>query len=619
MEILAYNFRKLYHVYVVVILIGCLFCSPFIIPGYLMDSFLTGPRIWLYFVVIVFALISGICLIINGYKGVSYCRSVSFIDVLVITMLLAIMIRNYFLEEQIYFSDKLVTYICLTFIYFIFRFYFASLNVSQLQISTGGLIIIVSIITLTICIGGLLQLFEKISPYNIYFKVTGPFDNPAKYANYLITILPTCICTYFVYPRSLKLIYKHISLVMFLLALFVIFATNTRASWIGLSVSVLFILYFKYSRITVLKTTRTILTIVILFFTCTFFLYMMKPDSALGRVLIWKISSKIVSDNPITGIGYGKFETRYADYQAEYFSKNQASEQEIQLAGVVRYSYNIFLKILVEQGVIGLMLFIGLLVVIIRKYFFYRNANNELVRFIAIISISSLISIIVCGLFSYPFDILPVQIIFFIFLGMLQGLSSHVPAQTNRTWLINYTSSFLLISGFLGFSVAISLCCLATKEFNAYKNWKSLNNPTCEDLYELYKPLKEDIHYLEYFSMKLVDEGRYSEAISLMERSRYLCMYPSFYIVSATSYTALGQYQQAESAYRFASDMIPNLLLTKYRLVQFYYQTQQYEKAYKMTDIALKMKIKVPSAEAYSIKNDLQKMMADSKKKIIIQ
>lgn len=50
-----------------------------------------------------------------------------------------------------------------------------------------------------------------------------------------------------------------------------------------------------------------------------------------------------------------------------YFKEGKASESEKQVAGSPEYAFNEYLRLLVEQGFIGLFLFLGISLLIIRN------------------------------------------------------------------------------------------------------------------------------------------------------------------------------------------------------------------------------------------------------------
>ena len=85
--------------------------------------------------------------------------------------------------------------------------------------------------------------------------------------------------------------------------------------------------------------------------------YKLKPMSASGRVLIWKVSAEMVKKNPISGVGFGNFANQYNLYQADYFASGKGSVINKMTAGQVRHAYNWYLETAAEFGSFGLIVF----------------------------------------------------------------------------------------------------------------------------------------------------------------------------------------------------------------------------------------------------------------------
>lgn len=56
--------------------------------------------------------------------------------------------------------------------------------------------------------------------------------------------------------------------------------------------------------------------------------YTLKPISADGRLLIWKVGYGMIKDKPATGFGKGGFEANYLYYQAKYLLTENATEKK---------------------------------------------------------------------------------------------------------------------------------------------------------------------------------------------------------------------------------------------------------------------------------------------------
>lgn len=80
----------------------------------------------------------------------------------------------------------------------------------------------------------------------------------------------------------------------------------------------------------------------------------MKEDSALGRILVWKVTLSTPHPHAslLWGNGIGYFESQYGKWQADYFQEKEGTEKERHIAGYVTTAYNEFLELGLEQGII---------------------------------------------------------------------------------------------------------------------------------------------------------------------------------------------------------------------------------------------------------------------------
>jgi O-antigen polymerase len=164
-----------------------------------------------------------------------------------------------------------------------------------------------------------------------------------------------------------SLIIKYLSLITLVAILLVLPAARSRAAWLGAIAGVAYLAWHKYSvgiRLIAFLKGRTksplgdlgVVLIPLLFILVTSLsLYHFKKDSADGRMLIWTVTTNIIKDNPLLGVGQDMFKAHYMDYQAAYFSKHPNSKYEM-LAGDNQYAFNEALLTWAENGLIGFLL-----------------------------------------------------------------------------------------------------------------------------------------------------------------------------------------------------------------------------------------------------------------------
>ncbi len=119
-------------------------------------------------------------------------------------------------------------------------------------------------------------------------------------------------------------------------------------------------------------------------------LYFYRSGSVDARLLVWRVSLDMIADKPLTGFGPGNFPYHYMLYQADYFMTRPESSFAA-VADNVLYPFNEYIKLAVELGLLGLILFIAALCIIWR-----RSKSRE--------GFAPLVALLVFGFFSYPSD-----------------------------------------------------------------------------------------------------------------------------------------------------------------------------------------------------------------------
>ena len=142
-------------------------------------------------------------------------------------------------------------------------------------------------------------------------------------------------------------------------------------------------------------------------------LYKYKPQSADGRLLVWRVTADMIADKPILGHGIGGFNKNYMFYQADYFTEHPESAYS-QYSDNIAYPYNEFLHVLADQGIIGLVLILGLLVAVLKT-----PANNNEYK-------AAIIGYIVFAQFSYPSYVPGLLVLFPILIASIQSKPSVV-------------------------------------------------------------------------------------------------------------------------------------------------------------------------------------------------
>ena len=600
------------------VLIGLLSCffSPLIVLHDVKNGVTIGKAFYLISVSGVLLMLTSLKLFQNG--KVSDIR-VTWTDILVSLYFLFVYIRLLFTDEVFSTNLKFITLLSVTVIYFIVKHFFLKENTKRCDI----LLIVLLLLGFYQASLGLWQLYGFGPSYQYDYNATGSFFNPAPYAGYLVSILPMGLATYHFLPSnsSWNKILRYLGLLTVLSVLLALPGTLSRSAWIAVvgGVAIIYIhhpnvlrsanVFFK-NRTRIITASVLAITIAALM---AFGLFNWKKDSALGRLLIWKVSTEIIKDHLLFGVGYTKYTPVYSQYQVSYFRTHQNAEDEAWIAGKGEYAFNEFLLITAETGVVGLLLFAGPILLVITKSFQAGNSTHQQRTFV-IGALGGLVSLLIFSFFSYPFSIAPLLLNFYFYLSILSALKDRKPVLHIR-WRPNMIVRLMmsLLIAILGIALAKNL----NKKYLAMKDWKSAS------LLKRYGDYSEVVAMMDRLRPVLHDNGafmfeygqvlsrnkNYKKAIKALENAAKLTSDPYLFIYLGNCYLGIKNYKKAEESYSHSFYLMPHKFYPRYLLVKLYLEMEERDKAVFMARQIMKMKIKVPSTAIEEIKAEMVELI----------
>ena len=322
--------------------------------------------------------------------------------------------------------------------------------------------------------------------------------------------------------------------------------------------------------------------------------YTLKPISADGRLLIWKVGYGMIKDKPATGFGKGGFEANYLYYQAKYLLTENATEKEKYIAGNTHMAFNDFLRIGVEHGITGLVLYMAFIITL-----FGISGKKTLSMYI---SKSVLFLIVLQGLFSYPYMIYPVMAIGIVALALLSRGIRHF---RSFNLPLKYINIFIAVA-------IISLTFLIYRKYAAYHElYAGMKNNGYNEfpakLKQLFPKLKEDNIFLTYYCKIMEKAGNWEElskSISILEKNHPT---PALFIQKGDLLQKKSLLEEAEKAYRLAADMVPSEQKARGRLAFLYKKMGKNGEAYELANILLTEKVKNYGFETFKLHSKLKK------------
>ena len=206
-------------------------------------------------------------------------------------------------------------------------------------------------------IWGLLQVYGYEPSNHSLYALTGSFYNPGPYSGFLAMCVPVALHEWLEGKR----IWKHVSLVALVLMLVVLPSGMSRSAWLAALVASGYVLGMHY-REKVCRYWKYFCVGGLLLVVLAIGAYHWKKDSADGRLLMWKVATQAVLDQPWQGVGWECVAGAYGDAQERYFASGAASEQEAHVAGAPEYVFNEYLQVAMAWSVpalCGILLLVG--------------------------------------------------------------------------------------------------------------------------------------------------------------------------------------------------------------------------------------------------------------------
>ena len=485
------------------------------------------------------------------------------------------------------------------------------MHLRSIDVSWYGIILFAIIAASAVqAVYGNMQLWGMLPSNHAYFKMTGSFLNPGPYAGYLISAFPVIVGMIVFHksliPKANIVITRNILLIIGALILLAWSAADSRASYIALGLSVGLILWKRYScynrfQALSLKIRSFFITSTLLLFImgCVG-LFKMKENSAMGRLLVWNVSTEIVAGNLWMGIGFDNFKSCYMNKQADFFKINPNAPESM-VASDTCYAFNEYLQAFVETGLVGFILMLGILVCALNSQNKYEKDNMLMAK-------AGILSIAAFALFSYPAQILPIKVTLVCYLAWIANMDKKIFTIDLSRKKYAPALSFLLLVG-----VGICGLCKLPSYYQAYKKWSlshlSYNRgdyAQCIDECKLAYPwLKEDGNFLTYYGKALTLNRQHDSAVGILNQATL--HYPNVivYIALGDNYTALSQFKEAEQAYLQAWYMIPSKFYLLYKLAKLYDKTGQGEQAVSVAEGLLNKKVKVESRAIDEMKDEM--------------
>ncbi|MBK9256190.1 MAG: O-antigen ligase family protein [Saprospiraceae bacterium] len=276
--------------------------------------------------------------------------------------------------------------------------------------------ILYKVLFVSICIVLVRHAFEGFSFYSSYHVVRPFYRNHVTYAAISVICLPF-VWMFYKYAVVKK---DRVNMLLVLLVFIVgIYFSYTRAAILSIFIAVGTYYIIRYRLMKLSLIAATIITVVGAFFlswnnkyldfapdferTITHYefdnlieaTYKLEDISSMERVYRWIAGVEMIKDKPLLGFGPATFYSEYKAYSVSRFQTYVSDNPEH--SGI----HNYFLMIFVEQGVIGLLIFIALIYMLfLAGETLYHQLKKERDRVMVMASILSIVIIIAMSLIN---------------------------------------------------------------------------------------------------------------------------------------------------------------------------------------------------------------------------
>ena len=320
--------------------------------------------------------------------------------------------------------------------------------------------------------------------------------------------------------------------------------------------------------------------------------FLLKPDSALGRLFLWKITCRAVVSYPS---GCDKaFAFAYGEAQEDYFAQGNYAEWEEPVAGSPEYVFNEYLSLALAEGVA-----VCLIVLIVIGTCLWIGAKRGRYGICG-----AILSLLIFSFSSYPMCF-PAFVVAGVFLLLACGIGDVI-------------------------GKPLVLCvCLVLWAGDSMEKWRQEEDDCRKWVYakmfyssgaykvanksygELYPALKEKGVFLFEYGHSLHKSGFYNESNKYLKEA---CLYstdPMVLNIIGKNYQELHRYEQAEAFFLRSVHRLPGRIYPYYLLANLYAEPEFYrpDKLKEVANVVLTKEPKVHSTAIEEMRKEIKKIV----------
>lgn len=359
--------------------------------------------------------------------------------------------------------------------------------------------------------------------------------------------------------------------------------------------------YFRTNRKRAFIITSIVLCSVIVAGSGAFYL---KKDSANGRLFMWKITCRAITEKPWLGY-WESFPKIYGEAQEKYFAAGDYTEEEARIAGSPEYAFNEYLQITAEWGLLCLALFLSILILCL-----YGGIKGKKYGICGAL----------CAFSIFAMSSYPLQFPAFWCALLLMLMACFPNHETHRPSFTCIIGAYLCFNGallFYQFHEQWSERSVAVEKWN---NARLLYNTkayeAAQTAYEeLYKEMHWNFRYLFEYGHTLSKQKQYSEAIFILQKAENESNDPMILNIMGKDFQDMKLYDKAEEFFKRSINRLPSRIYPYYLLAKLYLEPDYYhpEKFKRTAETVLNKQPKVPSPAVEEMKKEIKKLLESEK------
>lgn len=498
------------------------------------------------------------------------------IDVFVLAWWGYVLLRTYFLpgvscyKEILAYSSLLVLYVAV-------RMLDSKCRVSH-RVYVGGLLLIVTWQLLL----GVFQIITGTSHHHLY-PVTGSFNNPGPYSALIAMGMVMALDVLHTGIRKKKWTWlvKMGWLVVCGGCLMLAF-TFSRSAFLVIALMLAWLFRSYIIRYSILIFALGLILVIILLY--------LKWGSAMGRIIIWWQTLSLWISHPLWGVGVNGFAGEYGKQLAVFFADEHHVSLYARYANVTEDAFCDILQLGVEQGVVGAF-FCCVIVALSLRGLWQRSKTL----------CYAWLSLLVFSLFSFPFQLLPFQVLAICLMAV--GSKGKILGRIG-TWSM-MTVCFVFMAMGIG-------CILKGIQYKKeHEEAHQLQGTTHElykaDFYRLLPSCSDDKQFLFDFARLLQANGYYRDSNAILCRGIKISNDPMFWVLMGNNYRQQKMFNTALDCYDVAFQRMPNRLYPLYQKMLVLEEMHDEARMRLMARQVMVFRPKISSAATEEMKKEAQK------------